>query len=111
MMSLVCDEKEWTSYVNVVMKSEIRGIDLVARMVAHNDVGDESSRSLTLPKAVDEQHVECGVLLTQLLQETQAGTIEEPPFIGSNEIVEPICGRLGVGDVVPNASFVSGVDP
>jgi hypothetical protein len=24
MMSLVCDEKEWTAYVGVVMKSEIR---------------------------------------------------------------------------------------
>jgi hypothetical protein len=42
-MSLVCDEKEWTTYVSVVMKSEIRGIELVARMVAQNDVGDENS--------------------------------------------------------------------
>jgi hypothetical protein len=39
-------------------------------MVGSNDVGDESSRSLTLPEAVDEQGVECGVVLTQLLQET-----------------------------------------
>jgi hypothetical protein len=47
-----------------MIKSEIRGIELVARMVARNDVGDESSQSLTLPEAVDEQHVECGVVLT-----------------------------------------------
>jgi hypothetical protein len=64
-MSPVCDENEWTTYVGVVMKSEIHGIELVARMVAWNDVGDESFRSPTLPKAVDEQHVECGVVVTQ----------------------------------------------
>jgi hypothetical protein len=69
-MSPVCDENEWTTYVGVVMKSEIHGIELVARMVAWNDVGDESSRSPTLPKAVDEQHVECGVVVTQPSQET-----------------------------------------
>jgi hypothetical protein len=34
-------------------------------MVTWIDVGDESSRSLTLPEAIDEQHVECGVMLTQ----------------------------------------------
>jgi hypothetical protein len=33
-MSPVCDKKEWTTYIGVVMKSEIRGIELVARMVA-----------------------------------------------------------------------------
>jgi hypothetical protein len=65
MMSPVCDKKEWTTYIGVVMKSEIRGIELVARMVARNDVGDESYRSPTLNGAVDEQHVECGVVLTQ----------------------------------------------
>jgi hypothetical protein len=54
MMSLVCDEKEWTTYLGVVMKLEICEIELVARMVARNDVGDKSSRSPTLPKAVDE---------------------------------------------------------
>jgi hypothetical protein len=32
-MSLVCNE-EWTTYVGVVMKSEIRGIELVARIVS-----------------------------------------------------------------------------
>jgi hypothetical protein len=88
MMSPIYDEKEWTVYVEVMMKSEIRGIELVARMVGRNDVGDESSRSLTLPKAVDEQCVECGVygiVLTQLLQETQDA--EEPPFITSNKTV------------------------
>jgi hypothetical protein len=53
-ISLVCNEKEWTTYVRVVMKSKIRGIELVARMIGWNDVGDESSRSLTLLEAVDE---------------------------------------------------------
>jgi hypothetical protein len=84
-----------------MMKLEIRGIELVVRMVARNDVGDESSRSPTLPEVVDEQHVECGVVLTQPSQETQAGTDLKDPFIGSNETVlneEPICGSVGVGD-------------
>jgi hypothetical protein len=40
-----------------VMKSEIHEIELVAKMVARNDIGDESSWSPTLPDAVDEQHV------------------------------------------------------
>jgi hypothetical protein len=65
MMSPVCDEKEWTTYIGVVMKSEICGIGLVSRMVSRNDIGDKSSRSSTLPKAVDEQHIECGIVLTQ----------------------------------------------
>ena len=68
-MSPVYDEKEWTAYVSVVMKSEIRGIELVGRIVAQNDVGNESSRSSTLPKMVDEQRVECGVMPTQPSQE------------------------------------------
>jgi hypothetical protein len=67
-MSLICNEKKWTAYVGVVMKSEIHEIELVVRMVARNDVGNESSRSSTLPEAVDEQHVEYGVVLTQLSQ-------------------------------------------
>jgi hypothetical protein len=46
-------------------------------MVAHNDVGDESSQSPTLPEAFDEQHVECGIQLTQSSQETQDDTAEE----------------------------------
>jgi hypothetical protein len=79
MISPVYDEKEWTTYVGVMMKLEIRRIELVVRMVARNVVGDESSRLPTLPEAVDEQHVECGVVLTQLSQETQADTnLEEP---------------------------------
>jgi hypothetical protein len=53
-MSPVCDENEWTTYVGVVIKSEIHGIELVARMVARNDIVDESSLSPTLPEAVDE---------------------------------------------------------
>jgi hypothetical protein len=60
-MSPVCDEKEWTTYVGVVTKSKILVIELVARMVARNDVEDESSRSPTLPEAVDEWHMECDI--------------------------------------------------
>jgi hypothetical protein len=33
-MSPVSDEKEWTTYIRVVMKSEIHEIELVVRMVA-----------------------------------------------------------------------------
>jgi hypothetical protein len=33
-MSPVCDEKEWTAYVGVVIKSEIYAIELVVRMVS-----------------------------------------------------------------------------
>jgi hypothetical protein len=84
-------------------------------MVGSNDVGDESSRSLTLPEAVDEQGVECGVVLTQLLQETQDDTnADEPSFIGSNETLlnmEPVSGSVGVGDVVADMRMISGVDP
>jgi hypothetical protein len=81
-MSLVCNEKEWSTYVGVVIKSEIHGIELVARMVARNDVGDESSRSLTLSEAVDEQDIDCGVVLTQPSQETQDDTdVDDPPPI------------------------------
>jgi hypothetical protein len=81
------------------MKSEIRGIELVTRMVARNDVGDENSRSLTLPEAVNEQHVKYGVVLTQPSQKTQADTgAKEPLFIASNEIVlnvEHVCESVG----------------
>jgi hypothetical protein len=94
-ISLVCDEKESTAYVGVVMKSEIRGIELVARMVARNNVCDESSWTSTLPEAVDEQHVECGILLTQPSQETQDDTVEVPPFIASNETCMQKCGCWG----------------
>jgi hypothetical protein len=58
-MALVCNEKEWTTYVGVVMKSEIRGIELVATRVC-----DESSQSPMLPTLVEEQVVECAVVLT-----------------------------------------------
>jgi hypothetical protein len=50
MMSSVCDEKEWTAYVGVMMKAEICRKELVIRMVSRNDVGDESSWSPTFPK-------------------------------------------------------------
>jgi hypothetical protein len=114
-MSPVCDEKEWTTYVGVVMGSEIHRIELAAIKVARNDIADESSRSLTLPEAVDEQHVECDIVLTQPSQETQIGTdAEEPPFVASNEtvyVVEPVCRSVGVGDGVADTGFISGVDP
>jgi hypothetical protein len=74
MMSPVCDENEWTTYVGVVIKSKIHGTELIVRKVAWNDVGNKSSQSLTLPEVMDEQHVECGVILTQLSQETQVNT-------------------------------------
>jgi hypothetical protein len=64
-MSPVYDEKEWTSYIGVVIKSEIHGIELVTRMIARNDVDDESSQSLTLLEVVDEQHVESNIVPTQ----------------------------------------------
>jgi hypothetical protein len=64
------------------MKSEICGIELVAIMVSRNDVGDEISQSLTLPEAVDDQHIECDIMLTQLSQETQSDTdVEETPLV------------------------------
>jgi hypothetical protein len=112
MMSLVCDEKEWITYVDVMMMSGICEIELVARMVARNDIGDESSRSSTLPKEVLEHHVECVIVLTQPSQETQTDTIaKEPPFIASNETREHVCGSVGVGDVVADTGFISGVYP
>jgi hypothetical protein len=77
------------------VKSEIHEIELVARMISRNDVGDESFRSQTLPKAVDEQHIECGIVLTQPPQETQVDTdVKETPLVASNETVlnvEPRC--------------------
>jgi hypothetical protein len=53
MMLPICNE-EWTAYVGVVMKSEIHEIELIIGMVVWNDIGDKSSWSPTLPKAVDE---------------------------------------------------------
>jgi hypothetical protein len=37
-----------------MIKSKISGIELVARMAAQNDVGDERSRSSTLSEEVNE---------------------------------------------------------
>jgi hypothetical protein len=45
MASLVCNEKECTAYVRVIMKLEIHRIELVVRMVGWNNVGDENSRN------------------------------------------------------------------
>jgi hypothetical protein len=115
MMSPVCNEKEWTIYVGVMTKLEIHMIELFSRMVAQNDVGDESSWSSTLPEEVDKQHVEWGVVLTQPSQETQDDTdADEPPFIASNETmlnVEHVSGSVGVGDAVTDTGFISYVDP
>jgi hypothetical protein len=114
MMSLVYNEKDWTTYVGVVMKLEICGIELVARMVIWNDIGDESSQSPTLPETVDEQHVECDIVITQPSQETQNDIdVDEPPFIASNETVlnmELVSRSVGVDDTVANAEFISDVD-
>jgi hypothetical protein len=114
MISPVCDEKEWTAYVDVVMESKIHGIKLVARIVSWNDVGNESSRLPTLLKAVDEQHVKCGVMLTHSSQENQVNTdAEEPPFIVSNETVlnmKPVYRSVGVGDPDADTGFILGVD-
>jgi hypothetical protein len=113
-MSSVCDEKEWTAYVGVMMKPEIHRKELVVRMVSRNDVGDESSRSPTFPKVVDEQHVECGIVVTQPSQETQVDThVEETTFIASNETVfnvKPVYQSVGVGDAAVDTGFISGVD-
>jgi hypothetical protein len=68
-----------------------------------------------LPEAVDEQHVECGVVLMQLSQETwDDADADEPPFIASNETVlnvKPISKSVGVGDAIAKVGFISGVDP
>jgi hypothetical protein len=96
------------------MKLEICGIELVARMVIWNDIGDESSQSPTLPETVDEQHVECDIVITQPSQETQNDIdVDEPPFIASNETVlnmELVSRSVGVDDTVANAEFISDVD-
>jgi hypothetical protein len=64
---------------------------------------------------VDDEHVECDIVLTQTSQVTQDDTdADEPPFVASNEIllnVEPVSGSVGVGDAIANAGFISGVDP
>jgi hypothetical protein len=88
MISLIYDKNEWTTYVSVVIKSEICGIELAVRKVIRNYVGDKSSQSSALPKTVDEQNVKCGVVLTQLSQETWSDIdTEEPLFIINKETV------------------------
>jgi hypothetical protein len=47
MISPGCNGKEWTTYVRVMMKSEIHEIELVARMVGRDDIDDDSSRLST----------------------------------------------------------------
>jgi hypothetical protein len=82
-------------------------------MVDRNDVGDESSWSPTLSEAVDEQGIECGIVLMQPSQETQDDTnVDEPLFIDSNETllnVEPVSKSLGVGDAIADVRVISGV--
>jgi hypothetical protein len=114
-MSPVYNEMKWTVYVRVVMKSEIRGIELIARIIGQNDVGEESSRSPTLLKTVDEQGVKCGIVPMQPLQETQDYTdANEPSFIDNNETVlnvKLVSASVDVGDIVIDAGFLSGVGP
>jgi hypothetical protein len=54
-------------------------------------------------------------VLIQPSQETQDDTdVDEPPFVASNKTVlnvEPISASVGVGDVVADVGFISGVDP
>jgi hypothetical protein len=113
-MSPVYNVNEWTTYVGVMIKSEIRRIELIAKMDAWNNVGDKSSQSPTLSKVVDEQNIEYGIVLTQPTQKTQDDTdAEEPPFVASNKTmlnVEHVCGSVGVSDIVVDMGFISGVD-
>jgi hypothetical protein len=110
-----CNGKEWTTYVRVMMKSEIHEIELVARMVGRDDIDDDSSRLSTLPEAVVEQGVECGIVLTQPSQETHDDTdADEPPIVASNEIVltvEYVLGGVGVADIIADVGMILGVDP
>jgi hypothetical protein len=101
-------------YVRVMMKSEIHRIELVTRMVGRNDLGDKSYLSPTLLEAVDEQDVECDVVLTQLSQETQDDTnADELLLLVVMKVlnVELISKSVGVGDVVADAKMILGVDP
>jgi hypothetical protein len=67
-----------------------------------------------LPKAVDEQGIKCGIVLTEPSQETLDDTdADEPPFIDSNETmvnVEYVSESVGVGDTIVDAGMNSGVD-
>jgi hypothetical protein len=101
-------------YVRVMMKSEIHRIELVARMVGRNDLGDKSYLSPTLLEAVDEQDVECDVVLTQLSHETQDDTnADELLLLVVMKVLnmELISKSVGVGDVVADAKMILGVDP
>jgi hypothetical protein len=112
-MSLVCDEKEWTTYVGVMMKSEIHGIKLVVRRLPERyrwwkfSVTDFTRSGWWAGRRMWHR-----AYLT--ITKTQADTdAEEPPFIASNETVlnvEPVCKSVGVGDVVADTGFISGVD-
>jgi hypothetical protein len=53
-----------------------------------------------LSEVVDEQHVECGVVLTQPSQETQDDT----------NLEEPVCRSVDVGDTAVDTGFILGVD-
>jgi hypothetical protein len=87
-MGLVCTEKDWETNVEVVMKSEVRGLELIATRVERNNVCDECSRSPTLSEAVDEHAIECPVPLTQPSQASIGeGVAGDPPCVGSNEEV------------------------
>jgi hypothetical protein len=46
----ICDEKEWITYVGIVMKLEIHKIELVVKMGAYNDVGDEDVKRMYVPR-------------------------------------------------------------
>jgi hypothetical protein len=66
-------------------------IELVATRVDQNIICDESCRSPTMPKAVDEQPIEYVVVLTQPWQVlADEGIAYEPAFDGSNEVVHDV---------------------
>jgi hypothetical protein len=73
-------------------------------MVSRNDVSDKSSQSPTLPEVIDEQHIECDIVLTQPSQKTHDDTdVEETPFVVSNKTmlnVEPICRTWNLNERV-----------
>jgi hypothetical protein len=73
-------------------------------MVSRNDVSDKSSQSPTLPEAIDEQHIECDIVLTQPSQKTHDDTdVEETSFVVSNKTmlnVEPICRTWNLNERV-----------
>jgi hypothetical protein len=64
-----------------MMKLEIYRIELVARIVDHNDVGDKSSRLLTLVKVFNEHNVKCVIMLMQPSQESHYDTEADEPLL------------------------------